>query len=158
MHRISSLYSAHFNFGRPKYPLHPDTRSPAGASGKGRRPLRFFVLPASVLQGYVRTIFVLRSFETVVPRSAAGTILEANARKKFEGERLVESKTLDTLLPNPQIVEYLRAFISTRTAWGAIGALVIIPGEQQLRKSQRPSPEAARRSRSELAGPPYSGL
>lgn len=59
---------------------------------------------------------------------AVGGIVRIANDKEFEHGRLVETPAPRKALPTFQVVEYLRAFISTRTAWGRLNALMIVSG------------------------------
>lgn len=60
--------------------------------------------------------------------AATGGILRIANGCKFEKGRLIEVRTTKKFLPNFQIVEYLRAFITTRTAWSKLNCLMVISG------------------------------
>ncbi len=60
--------------------------------------------------------------------AAVGGIVRVANGCEFEKGRIVKVKTPRKALPNFQIVEYLRAFIASRTAWSKLGCLMIISG------------------------------
>lgn len=60
--------------------------------------------------------------------AAVGGIVRVANGCEFERGRLVKVKTPKKVLPNFQIVEYLRAFIASRTAWSKLNCLLIISG------------------------------
>ncbi len=60
--------------------------------------------------------------------AAVGGIVRVANGCEFEKGRLVEVKTPRAVLPGLQIVEYLRAFIASRTAWSKLNCLLIISG------------------------------
>ena len=60
--------------------------------------------------------------------AAVGGIVRVANGCEFEKGRIVEVKTPRKALPNFQIVEYLRAFIASRTAWSKLNCLLIISG------------------------------
>ena len=60
--------------------------------------------------------------------AAVGGIVRVANGCEFERGRLVKVKTPKKALPNFQIVEYLRAFIASRTAWSKLNCLLIISG------------------------------
>ena len=60
--------------------------------------------------------------------AAVGGIVRVANGCEFEKGRIVTVKTPRKSLPNFQIVEYLRAFITTRTAWSKLNCLLIISG------------------------------
>ena len=60
--------------------------------------------------------------------AAVGGIVRVANGCEFEKGRLVKVKTPKKALPNFQIVEYLRAFIASRTAWSKLNCLLIISG------------------------------
>ena len=60
--------------------------------------------------------------------AAVGGIVRVANGSEFEKGRIVNIKTPRKLLPNFQIVEYLRAFIAVRTAWSKLNCLLIISG------------------------------
>jgi len=60
--------------------------------------------------------------------AAVGGIIRVANGCEFEKGRIVTVKTPRKSLPNFQIVEYLRAFITTRTAWSKLNCLLIISG------------------------------
>ena len=60
--------------------------------------------------------------------AAVGGIVRVANGSEFEKGRMVNIKTPRKLLPNFQIVEYLRAFIAVRTAWSKLNCLLIISG------------------------------
>ena len=74
---------------------------------------------------------LLRAARPIIESSnmaAVGGIVRIANGCKFEKGRILEVKTPKKLLPNFQIVEYLRAFITTRTAWSKLNCLLIISG------------------------------
>ncbi len=60
--------------------------------------------------------------------AAVGGIVRVANGCEFEKGRLIKVKTPKKVLPNFQIVEYLRAFIAVRTAWSRLNCLLIISG------------------------------
>ena len=60
--------------------------------------------------------------------AAVGGIIRVANGCEFEKGRIIEVKTPKQALPNFQIVEYLRAFIASRTAWSKLNCLLIISG------------------------------
>jgi cellulose synthase/poly-beta-1,6-N-acetylglucosamine synthase-like glycosyltransferase len=60
--------------------------------------------------------------------AAVGGIVRVANGCKVEAGRVVEVGTPKSVLPNFQIVEYLRAFLASRTAWSKLNALLIISG------------------------------
>jgi cellulose synthase/poly-beta-1,6-N-acetylglucosamine synthase-like glycosyltransferase len=60
--------------------------------------------------------------------AAVGGIIRVANGCEFEKGRIVSVKSPRKSLPNFQIVEYLRAFIATRTAWSKLNCLLIISG------------------------------
>jgi cellulose synthase/poly-beta-1,6-N-acetylglucosamine synthase-like glycosyltransferase len=60
--------------------------------------------------------------------AAVGGIVRVANGCKFEKGRIIEARTPKKAIPNFQIVEYLRAFIASRTAWSKINCLLIISG------------------------------
>jgi cellulose synthase/poly-beta-1,6-N-acetylglucosamine synthase-like glycosyltransferase len=60
--------------------------------------------------------------------AAVGGIVRVANGCEFEKGRIIKVKTPRKALPNFQIVEYLRAFIASRTAWSKLGCLMIISG------------------------------
>ncbi len=60
--------------------------------------------------------------------AAVGGIVRVANGCRFEKGRIVEVRTPRKVLPNFQIVEYLRAFIAVRTAWSRLNCLLIISG------------------------------
>jgi cellulose synthase/poly-beta-1,6-N-acetylglucosamine synthase-like glycosyltransferase len=60
--------------------------------------------------------------------AAVGGIVRVANGCEFERGRLVEVRTPKKALPNFQVVEYLRAFIASRTAWSRLNCLLIISG------------------------------
>ena len=60
--------------------------------------------------------------------AAVGGIVRVANGCEFEKGRIVKVKTPRKALPNFQIVEYLRAFIASRTAWSKLNCLMIISG------------------------------
>ncbi|MCA1687807.1 MAG: glycosyltransferase family 2 protein, partial [Actinobacteria bacterium] len=60
--------------------------------------------------------------------AAVGGIIRVANGCEFDKGRIIMVKTPRTSLPNFQIVEYLRAFITTRTAWSKLNCLLIISG------------------------------
>lgn len=60
--------------------------------------------------------------------AAVGGIVRVANGCKFEKGRIIKARTPRKMLPNFQIVEYLRAFITTRTAWSKLNCLLIISG------------------------------
>lgn len=60
--------------------------------------------------------------------AAVGGIVRVANGCRFEKGRIVEVRTPKKILPNFQIVEYLRAFIAVRTAWSRLNCLLIISG------------------------------
>ena len=60
--------------------------------------------------------------------AAVGGIVRVANGCRFEKGRIVEVRTPKKVLPNFQIVEYLRAFIAVRTAWSRLNCLLIISG------------------------------
>jgi cellulose synthase/poly-beta-1,6-N-acetylglucosamine synthase-like glycosyltransferase len=60
--------------------------------------------------------------------AAVGGIVRVANGCEFEKGRIVEVKTPKAVLPGLQIVEYLRAFIASRTAWSKLNCLLIISG------------------------------
>lgn len=74
---------------------------------------------------------LLRAARPIIESSnvaAVGGIVRVANGCKFEKGRILEVKTPKKLLPNFQIVEYLRASITTRTAWSRLNCLLIISG------------------------------
>lgn len=74
---------------------------------------------------------LLRAARPIIESSnvaAVGGIVRVANGCKFEKGRILEVRTPRKLLPNFQIVEYLRAFITTRTAWSKLNCLLIISG------------------------------
>ncbi len=74
---------------------------------------------------------LLRAARPIIESSnvaAVGGIVRIANGCKFEKGRILEVRTPKKLLPNFQIVEYLRAFITTRTAWSKLNCLLIISG------------------------------
>jgi cellulose synthase/poly-beta-1,6-N-acetylglucosamine synthase-like glycosyltransferase len=74
---------------------------------------------------------LLRAARPIIESSnvaAVGGIVRVANGCKFEKGRILEVKTPRKLLPNFQIVEYLRAFITTRTAWSKLNCLLIVSG------------------------------
>ncbi|CAN5812824.1 glycosyltransferase [soil metagenome] len=74
---------------------------------------------------------LLRAARPIIESSAVaavGGIVRVANGCKFEKGRILEVKTPRRLLPTFQIVEYLRAFITTRTAWSRLNCLLIISG------------------------------
>ena len=60
--------------------------------------------------------------------AAVGGLVRAANGSRIESGRLLSAATPRGLLPNIQIVEYVRAFISGRAAWSRLNALLIISG------------------------------
>ncbi|HEX6711545.1 MAG TPA: glycosyltransferase [Rubrobacter sp.] len=60
--------------------------------------------------------------------AAVGGIVRVANGCEFEKGRIIKVKTPRKALPNFQIVEYLRAFIASRTAWSKLNCLMIISG------------------------------
>jgi cellulose synthase/poly-beta-1,6-N-acetylglucosamine synthase-like glycosyltransferase len=60
--------------------------------------------------------------------AAVGGIVRVANGCEFEKGRIIKVKTPKKVLPNFQIVEYLRAFITVRTAWSRLNCLLIISG------------------------------
>ncbi len=60
--------------------------------------------------------------------AAVGGIVRVANGCEFEKGRIIKVKTPKKALPNFQIVEYLRAFIASRTAWSKLNCLLIISG------------------------------
>ena len=60
--------------------------------------------------------------------AAVGGIIRVANGCEFEKGRIVKVRTPNKALPNFQIVEYLRAFIASRTAWSRLNCLLIISG------------------------------
>ena len=60
--------------------------------------------------------------------AAVGGIIGIANGCEFDKGRIIRVKTPRKSLPNFQIVEYLRAFITTRTAWSKLNCLLIISG------------------------------
>ncbi len=60
--------------------------------------------------------------------AAVGGIVRVANGCEFEKGRIIKVKTPRKALPNFQIVEYLRAFIASRTAWSKLNCLLIISG------------------------------
>ena len=60
--------------------------------------------------------------------AAVGGIIRVANGCEFDKGRIVEVSTPRRVLPNLQIVEYLRAFIAVRTAWSKINCLLIVSG------------------------------
>src|SRR5215204_467856 len=60
--------------------------------------------------------------------AAVGGIIRVANGCEVEKGRLLKVKTPRKALPNFQIVEYLRAFIASRTAWSKLNCLMIISG------------------------------
>lgn len=60
--------------------------------------------------------------------AAVGGIVRVANGCEFEKGRIVKVRTPRKPLPNFQIVEYLRAFIASRTAWSKLNCLLIISG------------------------------
>lgn len=74
---------------------------------------------------------LLRAARPIIESSnvaAVGGIVRVANGCKFEKGRILEVRTPRKLLPNFQIVEYLRAFITTRTAWSKLNCLLIVSG------------------------------
>jgi cellulose synthase/poly-beta-1,6-N-acetylglucosamine synthase-like glycosyltransferase len=74
---------------------------------------------------------LLRAARPIIESSdvaAVGGIVRVANGCEFERGRLVKVKTPREALPNFQIVEYLRAFIASRTAWSKLNCLLIISG------------------------------
>ena len=74
---------------------------------------------------------LLRAARPIIESShvaAVGGIVRIANGCKFEKGRILEVRTPKKMLPNFQIVEYLRAFITTRTAWSKLNCLLIISG------------------------------
>ena len=59
---------------------------------------------------------------------AVGGIVRVANGSVFDGTRLTEVRTPSTLLPNMQIMEYLRAFLGARIGWSRYNLLLIISG------------------------------
>ncbi|HET7480957.1 MAG TPA: glycosyltransferase [Rubrobacteraceae bacterium] len=60
--------------------------------------------------------------------AAVGGIIRVANGCEFEKGRIIRARTPRKALPNFQIVEYLRAFIASRTAWSKLNCLLIISG------------------------------
>ncbi len=60
--------------------------------------------------------------------AAVGGIVRVANGCRFEKGRIIRVSTPKRALPNFQIVEYLRAFIASRTAWSKLNCLLIISG------------------------------
>ena len=60
--------------------------------------------------------------------AAVGGIVRVANGCEFEKGRIIKVRTPRKVLPNFQIVEYLRAFIAVRTAWSKLNCLLIISG------------------------------
>ncbi len=60
--------------------------------------------------------------------AAVGGIVRVANGSEFEKGRILKAKTPRKPLPNFQIIEYLRGFITTRTAWSKLNCLLIISG------------------------------
>ena len=60
--------------------------------------------------------------------AAVGGIVRVANGCEFEQGRIIKVKMPKKVLPNFQIVEYLRAFIAVRTAWSKLNCLLIISG------------------------------
>ena len=60
--------------------------------------------------------------------AAVGGIVRVANGCEFEKGRIIKVRTPRKALPNFQIVEYLRAFIASRTAWSKLNCLMIISG------------------------------
>ena len=60
--------------------------------------------------------------------AAVGGIIRVANGSEFERGRLIEAKLPGKPLPNFQMVEYLRAFLASRTAWSKLNCLLIISG------------------------------
>ena len=60
--------------------------------------------------------------------AAVGGIVRVANGCEFDKGRIIKVKTPKKALPNFQIVEYLRAFIASRTAWSKLNCLLIISG------------------------------
>ncbi len=60
--------------------------------------------------------------------AAVGGIIRVANGCKVDSGRVVEVKTPRKMLPNLQIVEYLRAFLAGRTGWSVLNGLLIISG------------------------------
>jgi len=60
--------------------------------------------------------------------AAVGGIIRVANGCEFEKGRIIQARTPSKPLPNFQIVEYLRAFIASRTAWSKLNCLLIISG------------------------------
>lgn len=60
--------------------------------------------------------------------AAVGGLVRVANGSRIERGRLVSAATPRGLLPNIQIVEYVRAFVIGRTAWSRLNALLIISG------------------------------
>jgi cellulose synthase/poly-beta-1,6-N-acetylglucosamine synthase-like glycosyltransferase len=67
---------------------------------------------------------------------AVGGIVRVANGCEFAAGRLVRAGTPSRLLPSFQVVEYLRAFITTRTAWSRLNCLLIISGAFGLFRRQ----------------------
>lgn len=74
---------------------------------------------------------LLRAARPIIESSnvaAVGGIVRVANGCRFEKGRILEVRTPRRALPNFQIVEYLRAFITTRTAWSRLNCLLIVSG------------------------------
>jgi cellulose synthase/poly-beta-1,6-N-acetylglucosamine synthase-like glycosyltransferase len=67
-------------------------------------------------------------FQAAPETVAVGGIVRIVNGSTFEDGRLVKVRTPPNLLPNLQIIEYLRAFLGGRIGWSKCGMLLIISG------------------------------
>lgn len=71
---------------------------------------------------------IVWEFESHPETVAVGGIVRVANGSIFDGTRITRVRTPNGLLPNLQIMEYLRAFLGARIGWSKLNMLIIISG------------------------------
>lgn len=85
-------------------------------------------MDADTLLDYQALARLVWEFQTHPETLAVGGIVRVANGSIFDGTKLTSVRTPSTLLPNMQIMEYLRAFLGARIGWSRFNLLLIISG------------------------------
>lgn len=85
-------------------------------------------LDADTLLDHQALARLVWEFQTRPETVAVGGIVRVANGSIFDGVQLTTIRTPSTLLPNMQIMEYLRAFLGARIGWSRFNLLLIISG------------------------------
>lgn len=85
-------------------------------------------LDADTLLDHQALARLVWEFQTHPETVAVGGIVRVANGSEFDGTQLTTIRTPRTVLPNMQIMEYLRAFLGARIGWSRFNLLLIISG------------------------------